>query len=181
MLGPRPPSSSNAAARFVRIDRSGKQPAASSEDYHLWVDRRTGLGWLPPAFSGLESPAALPIAERLIQQLAPLRGLEFRVPTIDEYGTLIDRARCAPAVCDLLREANPVLISQALYASRSPHCQIAGRIWCADFADGSIAHHDTVGTFQVLPVCGPISDLVVREALPATPELQVWAKGALFR
>ncbi|TJY57189.1 DUF1566 domain-containing protein [Sinimarinibacterium sp. CAU 1509] len=152
------------APRFARHYSDASLPAP-------WalLDRRTGLLWSRPDYlkgGGL---------------LSPVRGLPFVVPSIEALESLVDRAEASTiAVPQVLLDVAPALVQPVWHRSGTACRKSRGRVWCVNFADGSVLARPDSATLATLWACGPMVDWMQSPRLPPLPEVQTWDANAMF-
>jgi hypothetical protein len=91
------------------------------------IDHQTGLIWQREIAENLTYEQDLEYAERVAEET----GLPWRVPTVDELASLVDRGRYAPA------SAFPDMPSDWFWSS-SPYVGDASYAWVVNFSNGYV-------------------------------------------
>jgi len=108
------------------------------------IDYKTGLTWRRFSEPGEYTFYS---AKNHAQEVSQQTGLPWRVPTIEELRSLLDRSRCAPA------PAFPATPSGWVWSS-SPYVCNANTAWAIYWYDGYAGSYYCVSTFAVRLVRG---------------------------
>ena len=94
------------------------------------LDHQNALIWMKQVKTGLTFDEAQAYA----LQVARETGQPWRLPTIDELGSLIDRSRCNPA------SGFPDMLAIAFWSS-SPYVGNPNGAWSVVFSNGNVSYY----------------------------------------